>query len=55
VQLSTAASNDRSVIAYRKAGFVTEVRLRQVRWLGGAWAGEIMMSVLEPEWRAAKP
>ena len=54
VALSVFAFNERAVRAYQRVGFVDEGRAREAIWRDGRWWDEIHMSVLEPEWRAAR-
>jgi RimJ/RimL family protein N-acetyltransferase len=53
IQLEVAAFNARGVAAYRKAGFVEEGRRRESVMHDGQWYDNVLMSVLEHEWRAA--
>jgi RimJ/RimL family protein N-acetyltransferase len=46
--------NERANRAYRRCGFVIEGRSRESIWRDGRWWDEIGMSVLEPDWRAAR-
>lgn len=55
VSLKVWAYNDRALAAYRRVGFVEEGRLREVAWHGGGWHDEVLMAVLDHEWRAARP
>jgi RimJ/RimL family protein N-acetyltransferase len=54
VALSVFAFNERAVRAYQRVGFVDEGRAREAIWRDGRWWDEIHMSVLEPDWRAAR-
>jgi RimJ/RimL family protein N-acetyltransferase len=54
VALSVFAFNERAVRAYLRVGFQIEGRSREAIWRDGRWWDEIHMSVLEPEWRAAR-
>ena len=54
VSLSVFAFNERAIRSYARVGFVTEGRAREAIWRDGRWWDEIHMSVLEPEWRAAR-
>ena len=48
------AFNERAIRAYERVGFADEGRAREAIWRDGRWWDEIHMSVLEPEWRAAR-
>lgn len=52
VALKTWAFNDRAITAYRRAGFTEEGRLREVGFHAGRWHDEVLMSVLDHEWRS---
>jgi len=52
VGLTVNADNARGIACYRKCGFVEEGRLRDDRFTGGAYHDTLVMSVLEPEYRA---
>jgi RimJ/RimL family protein N-acetyltransferase len=54
VALSVFAFNERAIRAYDRVGFVVEGRSREAIWRDGQWWDEIHMSVLEPDWRAAR-
>ncbi len=54
VALSVFAFNERAIRAYRKLGFVTEGRSRQAIWRDGRFWDEILMSIIEDEWRAVR-
>ncbi len=54
VALSVFAFNERAIRAYTRVGFTAEGRSREAIWRDGRWWDEIHMSVLEPEWRAAR-
>jgi len=54
VALTVFAFNERAIRAYERVGFVIEGRAREAIWRDGRWWDEIHMSVLEPEWRAAR-
>jgi RimJ/RimL family protein N-acetyltransferase len=54
VALSVFAFNERAIRAYTRVGFTVEGRSREAIWRDGQWWDEIHMSVLEPEWRAAR-
>ena len=51
VQLGVLAYNHRAYAAYKRAGFVEEVRQRQARYAHGAYHDSIVMSVLREEWQ----
>lgn len=52
IQLGVWAYNDRAIAAYRKCGFREEGRRRDAIFHAGRFHDELMMAVLEPEWRA---
>jgi RimJ/RimL family protein N-acetyltransferase len=54
VALTVFAFNERAIRSYLKVGFVIEGTAREAIWRDGRWWDEIHMSVLEPEWRAAR-
>lgn len=51
VGLSVFAFNERAIRAYEKAGFRIDGRLREAIWRDGRYWDEILMSVLEDDWR----
>ncbi len=54
VALSVFAFNERAIRAYQRVGFTIEGKAREAIWRDGAWWDELHMSILEPEWRAAR-
>ena len=52
VALTVFSFNERAIRSYEKAGFTIEGRAREAIWRGGRFWDEILMSVLESEWRA---
>jgi RimJ/RimL family protein N-acetyltransferase len=54
VGLSVFAFNERAIRAYVRVGFVNEGRSREAIQRDGRWWDEIHMSLLEPDWRAAR-
>ncbi len=54
IGLSVFAFNERAIRAYRKIGFVVEGRAREAIWREGRWWDEIMMGMLDREWRAIR-
>jgi RimJ/RimL family protein N-acetyltransferase len=52
VDLRVLAYNTRAIACYRRCGFVEEGVERESAWVNGAWHDDVMMSVLEPEYRA---
>lgn len=54
VALTVFAFNERAIRAYQRVGFVTEGSAREAIWRDGRWWDELHMSVLEPDWRAAR-
>ena len=55
LSLDVFSFNHRAIRAYEKAGFRREGVLRDAVWDGGAYADDILMSMLEEEWRALYP
>jgi [ribosomal protein S5]-alanine N-acetyltransferase len=55
VGLRVLAYNHRAIAAYRKCGFVEEGRLRSVLYLDDAWHDDLLMAILEEEYRAVAP
>ncbi|WP_205709085.1 GNAT family N-acetyltransferase [Kineococcus siccus] len=51
VQLQVWAANDRALATYARAGFREEGRRREVSFHAGRWHDEVLMAVLEHEWR----
>jgi RimJ/RimL family protein N-acetyltransferase len=54
VALTVFAFNERAIRAYLRVGFAVEGRAREAIWRDGRWWDEVHMSVLEPDWRAAR-
>ena len=55
VDLRVLAFNERAIAAYRKCGFRPEGVERESAWIDGKWYNDIMMSILEHEYRALMP
>ncbi len=55
LSLDVFSFNQRAIRAYEKAGFRREGVLRDAVLDGGAYADDILMSMLEEEWRALYP
>ncbi|MFC7623445.1 GNAT family N-acetyltransferase [Microlunatus sp. GCM10028923] len=51
IELWVWAYNTRAIAAYRSAGFIEEGRRRDVAFHNGQYCDEVIMSVLENEWR----
>lgn len=51
IALSVFEFNERAIRSYASCGFVTEGRARQAVWRDGRWWDELLMSILESEWR----
>jgi RimJ/RimL family protein N-acetyltransferase len=49
VELEVVADNAPALAAYRRVGFVVEVRRRRALWLDGAWRDEYLMGLLRGE------
>lgn len=54
VELHVYAFNAPAIAVYRRAGFVEEGRRRDAVFHDGRFHDEVLMSVLEPEWLAAR-
>ena len=54
VQLEVLATNEAAVRAYERVGFVHEGRRRESAWVDGAFVDELLMGVLEREWRRTR-
>ena len=54
IMLTTLASNERAIRAYRACGLVEEGRLREHAWSDGRWQDEIVMGILRDEWEAGR-
>jgi RimJ/RimL family protein N-acetyltransferase len=52
IDLTVDAENARAIACYRKCGFVEEVRMRQVRYVRGAYGDQFVMGVLRDEFYA---
>ena len=44
--------NHRAIACYKKCGFVQECVLRETAFVDGVWHDDILMSILEDEYRA---
>jgi RimJ/RimL family protein N-acetyltransferase len=53
VDLRVLAYNERAIASYRKCGFVEEGRERESTLVDGSWHDDVMMSVLDHEYRAS--
>lgn len=51
VALRVLAGNDRAIGCYARCGFVLEGRERESARVDGAWQDDLLMAVLEHEWR----
>ena len=54
IALSVFEFNERAIRAYRRLGFVPEGRARDAIWRDGRFWDEILMSILEDEWRLVR-
>ncbi|KAL0580102.1 hypothetical protein V5O48_001878 [Marasmius crinis-equi] len=54
ISLGVLGGNDVALKLYKKTGFVEEGRRREAFWLDGEWRDNILMSILEREWRARR-
>jgi ribosomal-protein-alanine N-acetyltransferase len=52
IDLTVDVDNPRAIACYRKCGFVEEVRMRQVRYVRGAYGDQLVMGVLRDEFCA---
>jgi RimJ/RimL family protein N-acetyltransferase len=53
VSARVLADNARAIRCYEKCGFTVEGRERQAALVGGEWHDDLIMGVLEPDWRRA--
>ncbi|TQK20548.1 RimJ/RimL family protein N-acetyltransferase [Microbacterium sp. SLBN-154] len=51
IDLRVLEYNHRAIRCYRRCGFVEEGRERDAALVGGRWYDDVMMSILEHEWR----
>jgi ribosomal-protein-alanine N-acetyltransferase len=51
IELHVLAFNHRAIACYRKCGFVEEGRERDSVLIGGEWHSDVLMSILEQEYR----
>lgn len=54
LQMETLADNAGMLAAAARAGFTREGRLRAAAWAYGEWADEVVLGLLDEEWRAAR-
>lgn len=52
IWLTTSASNERALRAYRACGFIEEGRQRQHVWVDGRYDDLVFMGILREEWEA---
>lgn len=52
ISIRVLAYNERAIRAYQKCGFIIEGRERETAFVNGAWHDDIMMGLLEHEFRA---
>ncbi len=52
VDLRVLTFNHRAIACYEKCGFVREGIEREGAWIAGKWQSDVMMSILEQEYRA---
>jgi RimJ/RimL family protein N-acetyltransferase len=52
IGLTTLATNERAIRAYRACGFVEEGRLRQHTYNDGRYVDDVIMGILRTEWEA---
>ena len=53
VELRVLAFNERAIACYERCGFRREGVEREGAWIGGEWQSDVIMSILEQEYRAA--
>jgi ribosomal-protein-alanine N-acetyltransferase len=53
VELRVLTFNHKAIACYERCGFVREGIEREGSWIGGQWQSDMIMSVLEQEYRAA--
>jgi RimJ/RimL family protein N-acetyltransferase len=51
ISVRVVAYNARALGAYRKCGFTTEGREREAAFVDGAWHDDVMMGILDREYR----
>jgi len=54
IQLWSTADNPRAIHVYEKCGFVTDARLPDRSWKGGAWVDRVVMSVTREGFEASR-
>ena len=54
VDLRVLDNNARAIRCYEKCGFQVEGREREGALIAGEWRTDLMMSILESEWRASR-
>ena len=54
IELTAWAFDDRALSSYRAAGFVEEGRRREAVLHGGMFHDQVLLAVLEDEWRAGR-
>jgi RimJ/RimL family protein N-acetyltransferase len=52
VYLTVLTHNARAIACYKKCGFIEEGRLREERYLHGAYTDRLLMAILDREYRA---
>ena len=55
VELAVYAYNERALRSYTSVGFREEGRRKENAFHGGRWHDELVMAILEDDWRAANP
>jgi RimJ/RimL family protein N-acetyltransferase len=53
VSARVLADNARAIRCYEKCGFAIEGRERQAALVEGEWHDDLIMGILEPDWRRA--
>lgn len=51
VELRVLTFNHRAIACYERCGFVREGIEREGAWIGGQWCSDVLMSILEQEYR----
>lgn len=54
IELWSTADNGRAIHVYGKCGFVTDARLPERSWKGGAWIDRVVMSVTRDGFEASR-
>ncbi len=55
IDVRVLSFNERAIACYRKSGFVEDGRERESALVGGEWYDDLIMSILESEYRRLRP